>query len=155
MQGTAVGASRAIFGLLLIALLSGGVAADKKPGEAVSATEKGQLKNPHAGDKQAADAGHKLFMSAGCNGCHGGTGGGGMGPPLTNTVWVYGNDDDTLFQLIALGSDDLAKAGYKRKGTESVVGPMPPFKDIVKSDDDLWKIVTWIKSLGASKGASN
>ena len=31
---------------------------------------------------------------------------------------------------------------------------MPPFKDIIKSDDDLWKIVTWIKSLGATKGAS-
>ena len=78
VPGTAVGASRAIFALLLITLLSGAAAA-KKPGEALSATEKGQLKNPHAGDKQAVDAGHKLFMSAGCNGCHGGTGGGGMG----------------------------------------------------------------------------
>ena len=154
MQRTALSASRAIFALLLITLLSVGASAQKKPGEAASATEKGQLKNPHAGDSAAVEAGHKLYMSAGCNGCHGGTGGGGMGPPLTNTVWIYGNDDDTLFRLIALGSDDLAKAGYKRKGTEAVVGPMPPFKDIVKSDDDLWKIVTWIKSLGASKGAS-
>ena len=154
MQPAAVSALGAIFVLLLITLASTSVAGAKKPGEAVSATEKGQLTNPHAGDKQAAAAGHKLFMSAGCNGCHGGTGGGGMGPPLTNTVWVYGNDDDTLFRLIALGSADLGKAGFKRKGTEGVVGPMPPFKDIIKSDDDLWKIVTWLKSLGANKGAS-
>lgn len=76
---------------------------------------------------------------------------GGMGPPLTNAVWVYGNDDDTLFRLITLGSQDLAKAGYNRKGTESVVGPMPPFKNIIKSDNDLWKIVTWIKSLSTKK----
>lgn len=115
--------------------------------EVIEATEKGQLKNPHAGDKAAAEAGHKLYMAAGCNGCHGGTGGGGMGPPLTNPVWIYGNDEDTLFRLIALGSQDLAKAGYTRKGTEAVMGPMPPFKDIVKSEDDLWKIVTWITSL--------
>jgi len=65
-------------------------------------------------------------MSAGCNGCHGGTGGGGMGPPLTNPVWVYGSDDDTLFRLISLGSDELKKQGYTRKGSENVVGPMPP-----------------------------
>jgi mono/diheme cytochrome c family protein len=127
----------------------------KKPMEAVSGADKGKLQNPHKDDKQAVEAGHKLFMSAGCNGCHGGTGGGGMGPPLSNTVWVYGNDDDTLFRLITLGSQDLAKAGYKRKGTESVVGPMPPFKDIIKSEDDLWKIVTWIKSLGGKKQAAN
>ncbi len=58
----------------------------KRPLDAVSAAEKGKLQNPHKGDQQAAAAGHKLFMSAGCNGCHGGTGGGGMGPPLSNTV---------------------------------------------------------------------
>jgi mono/diheme cytochrome c family protein len=40
-------------------------------------------------------------MAAGCNGCHGGGGGGGMAVPLTNPVWIYGDDDDTLFRLIA------------------------------------------------------
>lgn len=117
------------------------------PLEAVEGTEKGELKNPHSGDAAAAEEGHKLYMAAGCNGCHGGTGGGGMGPPLTNAVWVYGDDDDTLFRLITLGSDDLQAAGYSRIGTENVVGPMPHAKDIVKSADDMWKIITWIKSL--------
>jgi hypothetical protein len=28
-----------------------------------------------------------------------------MCPPLTNDTWVYGADDDTLFRLIALGSE--------------------------------------------------
>ena len=72
-----------------------------------------------------AEEGHQKYMAAGCNGCHGGGGGGGMGPPLTNQVWVYGKDDDTLFRLIALGSDELQKQGYSRKGSENVVGPMP------------------------------
>lgn len=122
----------------------------KKPAEAVSA-EKGSLKNPFKGDKAKADEGHKVYMAAGCNGCHGGTGGGGMGPPLTNPVWIYGNDDDTLYRLITLGTQELTAAGYKRKGSESVKGPMPPFKDIVKSEEDMWKIITWIQSLGAAK----
>jgi mono/diheme cytochrome c family protein len=76
-------------------------------------------------------------MSAGCNGCHGGTGGGGMGPPLTNPVWVYGSDDDTLFRLISLGSDELKKQGYARKGSENVVGPMPPMGGVLKDSDSV------------------
>ena len=42
-----------------------------------------------------------------------------MCPPLTNDTWVYGGDDDTLFRLITLGSDELQKAGYVRKGRET------------------------------------
>jgi mono/diheme cytochrome c family protein len=38
--------------------------------------------------------GHKIYMSPDCNGCHGG--GDGMAAPLTNPVWIYGDDDDTL-----------------------------------------------------------
>ena len=78
----------------------------------IKATPKGGLHNPYK-DKIAefADAGHKKYMSAGCNGCHGGGGGGGMCPPLTNDTWVYGPDDDTLFRLIALGSDGLKAHG--------------------------------------------
>jgi hypothetical protein len=81
------------------------------------------------------------------DGCHGGGGGGGMCPPLTNDTWVYGADDDTLFRLIALGSDDLQKQGYKRVKHEVVTGPMPPFGQIIKTSDDLWKIIAFIRSV--------
>ncbi|OFW71966.1 MAG: cytochrome C [Alphaproteobacteria bacterium RBG_16_64_48] len=94
-----------------------------------------------------ADEGHKKYMSAGCNGCHGGGGGGGMCPPLTNDTWVYGPDDDVLFRLIALGSDELTKQGYHRIKQEVVVGPMPPFGGIFKTSDDLWKVITFIRSV--------
>ena len=106
------------------------------PLETARQAEKGSLKSPYADFASVADEGHKKFMAAGCNGCHGGGGGGGMGPPLTNQVWVYGKDGDTLFRLIALGSDELQKDGYQRKGSENVVGPMPAMGGIVKSDDD-------------------
>ncbi len=63
--------------------------------------------------------------------------GGGMAAPLTNLIWIYGNDDDTLFRLIALGTVEFQKRGYRRKGSEFVVGPMPPFGEVFKTDDDI------------------
>ena len=118
--------------------------------------EKGSLKSPYAADfASVAEEGHKKYMAAGCNGCHGGGGGGGMGPPLTNEVWIYGKDDDTLFRLIALGSDGLQKQGFTRKGSENVVGPMPAHGTIVKSDDDMWKIIAWIRSKNPSSAGGS
>lgn len=118
------------------------------PTKTAEAAEKGALKSPYQDDYESvAEEGHKKYMSAGCNGCHGGTGGGGMGPPLSNPVWIYGNDGDTLFRLIALGTNGLQEQGYTRKGSELVVGPMPPHGNIVKSNDDMWKIIAWIWSI--------
>jgi mono/diheme cytochrome c family protein len=120
------------------------------PVETARQAEKGSLKSPYEDFASVAEEGHQKYMAAGCNGCHGGGGGGGMGPPLTNQVWIYGKDNDTLFRLIALGSDELQKDGYHRKGSENVVGPMPAFGGIVKSDDDMWKIIAWIRSVNPS-----
>jgi mono/diheme cytochrome c family protein len=132
---------------------SGGTAAAPDAGgtplETAKSAEKGSLKSPYSDYKSVAAEGQKVFMAAGCNGCHGGTGGGGMGPPLTN-IWVYGSDDDTLFRLVALGTDEFQKQGYSRKGSENVVGPMPPQGTIVKSNDDLWKIIAWVRSINPS-----
>jgi hypothetical protein len=69
-----------------------------------------------------------------------------MCPPLTTDTWVYGGDDDTLFRLIDMGSDELQKQGYMRKGRENVVGPMPPFGTLIKNSDEMWKILTFVRS---------
>jgi mono/diheme cytochrome c family protein len=129
------------------------------PLERVASTPKGQLKSPYADFASVAEEGHRKYMAAGCNGCHGGGGGGGMAAPLTNPIWIYGDDDDTLFRLIALGTGKLSfdngfeKLGYRRKGSENVVGPMPHFGDIIKTDDDLWKIIAWIRSVYCGRRA--
>ena len=123
------------------------------PLDLIKATPKGGLHNPYADkvtDAAFTEAGHKTYLSAGCNGCHGGGGGGGMCPPLTNDTWVYGPDDDTLFRLVALGSDGLKAAGYHRVKSEVVVGPMPPFGGIIKTSDQLWQIITFIRSVNPS-----
>jgi len=124
------------------------MASDKSPHDVAMTAEKGTLKNPYNYKPMNQDlvaAGRKKYMSVSCNGCHGGNGGGGMCPPLSNATWVYGADDDTLFRLVALGSDELLKQGYTRKGRENVVGPMPAHGKIVKTEDDLWRIIYFIR----------
>ena len=117
------------------------------PVQRADATAKGELKNPYSdSDAAAVDAGQKLYMNYACSGCHGGTGGGGMCPALTNDIWVYGGDDDTLFRLVAYGSDTLQSKGYSRKSQENVVGAMPPMGQIVKTDEDLWHILAFVRS---------
>ena len=68
------------------------------PLERLASTPKGQLNSPYRDFASVAEEGHRKYMAAGCNG---GGGGGGMAAPLTNPVWIYGDDDDTLFRLIA------------------------------------------------------
>src|SRR5262245_46988238 len=44
--------------------------------------------------------GRKIYLTYGCVGCHGVTGGGGMGKPILDDVVIFGIDDATLFKLI-------------------------------------------------------
>ena len=119
----------------------------KPPTDLIKAVPKGKLKNPYQDtDADAVKAGQGFILSYGCSGCHGGGGGGGMCPPLTNDTWVYDGDDDTLFRLVTLGTDELQKNGYVRHGRENVVGPMPPMGTIIKTSDDLWKILAFVRS---------
>lgn len=113
----------------------------------VNRTPKGNLHNLYK-DSEAniVSQGETLFRTYPCGGCHGGGGGGGMAPPLTTGNWLYSGDDDSLFRLVALGSTELQKKGYTRKGINAVVGPMPPMGSIVKDSDDLWKMLAFIRS---------
>jgi mono/diheme cytochrome c family protein len=141
---------------VIVAAMSGGQAAAAEtmtPLDRVASTQRGQLRSPYADFSRVAEQGRKIYLSHDCGGCHGGGGGGGMAAPLTNEVWIYGNDDDTLFRLITLGTGSLSlgdafqKQGFVRKGSEHVVGPMPPFGEIIKTEDDIWKIIAWIRSV--------
>ncbi len=95
--------------------------------------------------------GKKIYFSAGCNACHGGTGGGGMCPPLTNDIWVYGSDDDTLRTLISEGTAAMITHGKTRIGHEKVVGQMPPFAPVLKPGD-IEKLLAFIHSINKTAG---
>ncbi|MCD0247404.1 c-type cytochrome [Xanthomonas melonis] len=95
--------------------------------------------------------GKKIYFSAGCNACHGGTGGGGMCPPLTNDIWVYGSDDNTLRALISEGTAAMITHGKTRIGHEKVVGQMPPFAPVLKPGDTE-KLLAFIHSINKTAG---
>jgi mono/diheme cytochrome c family protein len=149
-----------LFGLAFAALIGSGdvvVANAVTPFERAAGTPRGELHSPYADFASVAGDGHKIYLAHDCNGCHGGGGGGGMAAPLTNEIWIYGNDDDTLFRVIALGTGSLSpggtfqKQGFVRKGSENVVGPMPHFGDIFKTDSDIWKIIAWLRATNCER----
>jgi hypothetical protein len=63
--------------LMLAEMMGGGDASAKiiTPLEWIASTPKGQLKSRYADFASIAEEGHRKYMAAGCNGCHGGGGG--------------------------------------------------------------------------------
>jgi mono/diheme cytochrome c family protein len=120
------------------------------PLELVEKVPVGQLHSPYPDYAKLAKDDPDLvkqFRLPGCNECHGGTGGGGICPALTQGVWFWGNTDDVLFRLVTLGSVDLEKQGYSRLGWGTVHAPMPPMGATIKTSDHLWKIIAFIRSI--------
>jgi mono/diheme cytochrome c family protein len=160
-----IGSLAIAIGLCAVSLLSvGGIpwraqAAEEKcckagdetpPLELVKQVPKGELHSPYPDYvKMAKDDPDlvKQFRLPGCNECHGGGGGGGICPALTQGVWFWGNTDDVLFRLVTLGSVGLEKQGYKRLSYGTVHAPMPPMGATIKSADQLWKIIAFIRSI--------
>jgi len=89
-----------------------------------------ELRNPHKGEKKAAEAGAGLFSSMNCDGCHGGGAVGWVGPSLADGRWRYGGAEDEIYQSIYYG---------RPKG-------MPAFGGVLPSDA-IWMLVTYIQSL--------
>lgn len=93
--------------------------------------------NPYAGNRIAIMEGRQLFVNYNCYGCHGGHGGGGMGPSLRDPDWIYGDSDAHVFSSIAEGRAH----GMPAWGTK-----LP--------QDQIWKLVAYIKSLNTDAEAS-
>jgi len=87
--------------------------------------------NPYIGDPEALKEGRKLFLANGCSGCHGLLGGGGMGKPLLDDVWIFGSDDETLYKLI--------KGQIPQQTMPRTFAPMP--------DAEVWKLLCYVRSL--------
>ena len=86
--------------------------------------------NPFQNNRDARGEGRQLFIRFNCSGCHGGRAGGGMGPSLRDVDWLYGADAAQIFSSIAEGRAH-GMPSWSMKLTE----------------DQVWKLVTYIKSL--------
>ena len=86
--------------------------------------------NPYTGNAAAIKEGKSLYTMYGCPACHN-SHGGRMGPAVSDDEWVWGGDDETLFKLI--------------KG-EIPNQMMPPAFGAVLTDDQIWKILAYVRS---------
>ena len=95
----------------------------------IAQTAPAMVKNPYAGDKQAAEEGERIFKNN-CASCHGEEGSGGICPSLKDDVWKYGNTDSDLFLTISKGRP----------------GGMPDWSNKLGTDN-IWKVITYIRTL--------
>ena len=110
---------------LALLLSTFGMAAAEEPAKPIKL-------NPYIGDPEAIKQGRILYLQIGCSGCHGVGGGGGMGPALLDDEWKFGSDDETLAKLI--------KGEIPQQTMPAVFGKELP-------DDDVWKILAYVRSL--------
>jgi cytochrome c oxidase cbb3-type subunit III len=80
----------------------------------------------------AISEGKRLFTWYNCSGCHA-RGGGGMGPPLMDTQWLYGSSPEQIFTTIAGGRPN----GMPAWGTR-----VP--------EAQIWQLVAYVRSLSRS-----
>ena len=85
--------------------------------------------SPYANNAWAASEGQRLYAQMNCSGCHF-HGGGGMGPPLMDGAWIYGSDEQSVFDSIAQGR----------------LNGMPPFRARL-TDAQIWQLVEYVRAL--------
>jgi mono/diheme cytochrome c family protein len=120
------GTPRRALSLLAALALALGVCATAK------AQDRPKFLNPFFGNEDAIKEGRELYIKNGCSACHGVGGGGGMGPPVLDDRWKFGGDDETLFKLTR---------GEIPKQT------MPAVFGKVLKDDEIWKMIAFIRSI--------
>jgi len=92
--------------------------------------------NPQAGDPTAVTAGYSVFRVY-CTPCHGVHAKGGRGPDLTRGIYHTGEKDSDLFRTISNGIPGTDMSGFSG--------------DI--GDDDIWRIVLYIRSVATHNAA--
>ncbi len=91
----------------------------------------GAVRNPYTGSTAAITAGRRWFTAYNCVGCHSGYAGGGMGPNLRDSVWIYGSSDAALYASITAG---------RPNGMPAWGGRIP--------ENQLWQIIAYLRTLG-------
>lgn len=93
------------------------------------------MQNPLAKDPDAAQRGMKDFDTFNCSGCHMANGGGGMGPSLSDDIWIYRSSPANIYLTIVQG----------RSAGMPAFGAMLP-------DRTVWELVAYIQSISEKPG---
>jgi cytochrome c oxidase cbb3-type subunit 3 len=84
---------------------------------------------PYGGNAYALNEGKQLFVAFNCSGCHS-HGGGGMGPPLMDSAWIYGFEPANIYATIANGRPN----------------GMPAFKNRI-TPQQMWELVAYVRTM--------
>jgi len=95
-----------------------------------------QQTSPFTGDAQAAEAGRSTFRVY-CSPCHGIKAQGGRGPDLTTGSYAMGDRDIDLFRVISDGVPGTEMTSY----------------GMALGDDNVWRLVTYIRSAARKDSA--
>lgn len=93
------------------------------------------IQNPLANDPNAVQRGMKDFDAFNCSGCHAANAGGGMGPSLSDSTWIYRSSPANIYLTIVQG----------RAAGMPAFGAMLP-------DRTVWELVAYIKSISQKPG---
>jgi cytochrome c oxidase cbb3-type subunit 3 len=77
----------------------------------------------------AVSEGKRLYNAYNCVGCHA-QGGGAIGPPLMDSVWIYGSHPDQIYSTIVQG---------RPNGMPSFGGKIPDYQ--------VWELVAYVRSM--------
>jgi cytochrome c oxidase cbb3-type subunit 3 len=92
--------------------------------------------NPFNGSAYDISEGERLFNWYNCSGCHA-RGGGGIGPPLIKSNWIYGGEPANIFDTIVKG---------RPNGMPSWGGRIPEYQ--------VWQLVAYVRSLNGKQPTS-
>jgi mono/diheme cytochrome c family protein len=134
-------------GVLAFTAWTASAAQDKHDAGAHTHAEAAKLKNPIKATPEAVAAGKALYDLQ-CVNCHGdkGKGDGKLAPTVTGPApsdftdgkWKHGSTDGEIFTVI--------KDGVKGTGMRS-------FATRLKTDNDIWNVVLYLKTLGPKSTA--
>ena len=99
------------------------------PGSGDPVWEKTGRAGTFDGNAEMIQSGKQLYAAMNCVGCHS-HGGGGMGPPLMDDVWIYGSSIEHIVSTIREG---------RPNGMPSYRGRIP--------DEQIWEIAAYVRSL--------
>jgi cytochrome c oxidase cbb3-type subunit 3 len=94
------------------------------------------VRNPYNSSGYDISEGQRLFNWYNCSGCHA-NGGGGIGPPLIKTQWIYGGEPSNIFDTIVKG---------RPNGMPAWGGRIPEYQ--------VWQIVAYVRSMNGQQPTS-
>jgi cytochrome c oxidase cbb3-type subunit 3 len=92
--------------------------------------QQGEVESPYENNAWGVGEGKRLYSAFNCSGCHGMNGGGAIGPPLMDDMWIYGARPEQIYATISQGRPD---------GMPSFGGHIPT--------EQIWQLVAYVQSM--------